>query len=376
MISITYIGMDVHTTNYTLSAFTLQGQTPFAEIEIKPEIGELVNYLTNLNRNLGGGCNFVCGYEAGCLGYSLYHEINSYKWKGFTVECVIMAPSTMAVSPKDKLRKNDREDARRIASCLCFGQYKKVYVPTEEDNAVKEYIRMRDDAQTAFKQTKQQILAMCIRHGYKFNGKTYWTAKHIRWLESLHFPNALLQETLNEYLITFRYLSEKLERFEKKIMELAQGDSYAQRTSQLSCIRGIASYTALSMVVEISDFTRFPTAEHFAAFLGLIPKDHSSGRDHNSGSITKAGNTHLRKLLIESASHYGRGTVGKKSYALKKRQEGNSPEVIAYADRAFDRLHKKYLRMILKGKPANVAKTAVARELACFIWGMMTTHIT
>lgn len=128
-------------------------------------------HLTMLNSQLGGNCRLQCGYEAGCLGYSLYHEINSRKWKGFLVECVILAPTTMAVSQKNKVKKNDLEDVRRIARCLCFGQYSRVHVPTDEDNVVKEYIRMRDDAQTALKQTKQQIIALCTRHGYHFDGK-------------------------------------------------------------------------------------------------------------------------------------------------------------------------------------------------------------
>ena len=143
-----------------------------------------------------------------------------------TLECVILAPTTMAVSQKNKVRKNDLEDARRIARCLCFGQYSKVYVPTDEDNAVKEYIRMRDDAQTALKQTKHQIIALCTRHGYHFDGKSHWTQKHIHWLEALCLPNPLLQETLEEYLVTFRYLADKVERFDKRIQELSMGERY------------------------------------------------------------------------------------------------------------------------------------------------------
>ena len=375
MNSIIYIGMDVHTTNYTLCAFTLQGQTPFAELQIKPEIKELEKYLTMLNDSLGGDCRFQCGYEAGCLGYSLYHEITSHKWKEYAVECVILAPTTMAVSQKNKIKKNDVEDARRIARCLCFGQYSKVYVPTDEDNAVKEYIRMRDDAQTALKQTKQQIIALCIRHGYHFDGKTYWTQKHIHWLESLRLSNPLLQETLDEYLVAYRYLADKLKRFDNRIEELSKGERYAERASQLCCFKGIAAHTALSFLAEVGDFNRFPTAQHFASFLGLTPSEHSSGESQHSGGITKAGNSHLRKLLIESASHYNRGAAGKKSLVLKQRQNGNRPEVIAYADRASERLRRKYVHITMRAKPVNVAKTAVARELACFIWGMMTEHI-
>jgi transposase len=128
-------------------------------------------------------------------------------------------------------------------------------------------------------------------------------------------------------------------------------------------------------MVEVGDFVRFPSAEQFAAYLGIVPGEHSSSDSRNRLGITKAGNTHVRKLLVESAQSYGRGKVGYKSRELLKRQKGNSAKVIAYADRANERLRRKYYQMILRGKSSNVAKTAVARELACFMWGMMTGRI-
>lgn len=313
MNSITYIGMDVHTTNYTLCAFTLQTQTPFFELQIRPEFEELKKYLTNLDQIQGGGSHFVCGYEAGCLGYSLYKEIMFHNWKGFSVECVIMAPSTMASSPNDKLQKSDSIDARWIARCLCFGQYKRVFVPTEEDEAVKEYIRMRDDTQTMLKQTKQQIIAFCTRHGLAYDGKAYWTEKHLDWLEHLTFFNALFQETLREYLLTYQKLSENLERYDKRIEELSQGERYEENASKLCCFKGIATHTAMSLLSEVGDFNRFPSAEHFSAFLGLVPSQHSSSDSKHFGTITKTGNSHLRRLLTEAASRYNRGFAGKKS---------------------------------------------------------------
>ena len=376
MKSITYIGMDVHTTNYTLCAFTLQTQTPSFELQIKPEFEELKKYLTNLDRVQGGGSHFVCGYEAGCLGYSLYKQIMFYDWKGFSVECVIMAPSTMASAPNDKMQKTDSIDARRIARCLCYGEYKSVFVLTEEDEAVKDYIRMRDDSQTMLKQTKQQIIAFCTRHGLSYEGKAYWTQKHLDWLEHLTFSNTLLQEVLREYLLTYRKLSENLERYDKRIEELSQSERYAENASKLCCFKGIATHTAMSLLSEVGDFNRFPSAEHFSAFLGLIPRQHSSSDSKHLGAITKTGNSHLRRLLTEAATCYNRGVAGKKSALLKKRQKGNTPEVIAYADRGSERLRRKYVHLVLHNrKPSNIAKIAVARELACFIWGMMTDHI-
>ena len=374
MTSIIYIGMDVHTTNYTICAFTMEGQKAFAQTTINPEFGELEKYLTTLNTQLGGSCHFVCGYEAGCLGYSLYHQIMKHNWKSFEAECIILAPTTMPRSSKDAV-KTDKRDAKKIAQCLTYGTYSKVYIPTDEDNAVKEYIRMRDDAQKLLKQTKQQIIALCTRHGCYFEGSANWPQTHIAWLRSLRFPQAVLQEALDEYLTTCTQLSEKLERLDRRIAEMAQNDRYAEKVRKLGCFKGIAIHTALSCVVEIGDFKRFPSAQQFSAFLGLVPTEHSSGDSQHRGGITKAGNSHLRRLLIESASAFNKGSVGQKSKALRKRQEGNTCETIAYADRANERLRRKYLRITFRSK-ANIAKTAVARELSCFIWGMMTGNIT
>ena len=364
MTSITYIGIDVHTTNYTLCAFSLDGQKVFGQTTINPNIDELLKYLATMQYRLGGQrSDLVCGYEAGCLGYSLYHQLTYHDYK-----CIILAPTTMPSTPKEI--KTDKRDAVKIAKCLAYGTYSAVYVPTDEDNAVKEFIRMRDDAQTLLKQTKQQINALCLRHGQFYEGNSRWTPKHLTWLRSIKLDNPVLQETLAEYLITYNQLSDKVERFDQRIEEFAQRDEYREKVNQLVCFKGVKTHTALSFVVEIGDFKRFPTAGQFAAFLGLVPEERSSGDSFRRGGITKAGNTHLRRLLVEAANCYSRVRAGRKSAPLKARQAGNSPEVIAYADRANDRLRRKYLRIMTHSK-ANIAKTAVARELACFIWGMM-----
>ena len=145
----------------------------------------------------------------------------------------------------------------------------------------------------------------------------------------------------------------------------------------MSCLLGIKTHTALSMIVEVGDFERFEKAPKFASFLGLVPSEDSSDTRVNRYSITKAGNSHLRRLLVEAAQSYTRGNVGHKSVALKQRQKGNPPEVIAYADKANERLRRRFYKLTLnKGVNRNVAATAIARELACFIWGMMTEHVS
>ena len=167
-----------------------------------------------------------------------------------------------------------------------------------------------------------------------------------------------------------------MERLNRRIEDLAKDDVYEASVKKLCCFLGVKTQTALATIVEVGDFKRFPSAERFASYIGLVPGEDSSGGDQNRLGITKAGNRHVRMLLVEAAQSFSRGQVGYKSAALKQRQAGNAPEVIAYADRANERLRRKYYKMVLgQSKRSNVAKTAVARELACFIWGMMTGNV-
>lgn len=318
-----------------------------------------------------GEVSFVCGYEAGCLGYSLYHQLKDHE-----IDCKILAPTTMAITNTSHV-KTDKRDAANIARCLAFHTYSEVYVPDDEDNAVKEYIRMRDDQKRMLKSIKQQILAFVLRSGKKFDGgKTYWTIAHLKWLRSLKL-DGLNDETLKEYLITYDYLVEKINRLDQRIEELAANEKYAQKVKNMGCFLGVKTHTALSMIVETGDFDRFEKAKKFAGFLGLVPSENSSGESTNRYSITKAGNSHLRRLMIEAAQSYTRGAIGRKSLALKQRQKGCDPEVIAYADKANERLRRKFYRMTLnKGINRNIATTAIARELVCFMWGMATGNIS
>ena len=330
---------------------------------------KVVEYLNRVRKQEGEQCEFVCGYEAGCLGYSLYHELKSQG-----IECVILAPTTMPVTPGKKV-KTDRLDAIKIAKCLAKKDYSAVYIPTEQDDAIKEYIRMRDDVAQELKRLKQQTNAFCTRHGHHFTGtKHKWTKAHLDWIEKLDMGNAILNETLQEYLAMYYSLTEKVETYDARIEELASLDANKEKVKRLVCLKGIATHTALSLCVEVGDFQRFPDANHFAAYLGLVPGEDSSGERRQGLPITKAGNRHLRRLLIESAQCYSRGYVPKKSKALKARQQGNTRDVIAYADKANERLKRKYMRIAMRSKSA-IAKTAIARELACFIWGMMTDNI-
>jgi len=368
--SILYIGMDVHKENYTLCSYSIEKDEVKYQQKISADYKMALQYFEQMRLRYPAATEIICGYEAGCLGYTLYNQLTE---RG--VKCVILAPSTMAVTNNNR-DKTDKRDAGNIARCLAFHTYSAVHIPTAEDLAVKEYIRMRDDQKKAQKIVKQQILAFVLRHGYRFvEGKNYWTAKHVSWLKSLKM-GGILQESLDEYLITHDYLTGKIERLDKRIEELAGEVRYEENVKKLSCLLGVKTHTALSTIVEVGDFKRFPTAEKMAAFLGLAPCENSSGEKQCRGGITKAGNAHVRRLLVESAQSYTRGAAGHKSVALKHRQSGNTPQVIAYSDKANERLRRKFYRMTLKnGAKRNVAVTAIARELACFMWGLMTGNI-
>lgn len=295
MTSITYIGMDVHTTNFTLCCYSFEDDKVYATVQVQPEYTQIIKYIDRIRKQRGKDTRFVCGYEAGCLGYSLYHQLTNHG-----VECVILAPSTMATAPGNKI-KTDKRDAEKIARCLAYHQYKPVYIPDEEDDAVKEYIRMRDDVKAHLKETKQQIIAYYIRHGFQFDGSSYWTQKHLNWVEKLQFQNSIHQEVLREYLTVFYDLSEKVAVYDARIEELSHSDRYAENVGKLCCFSGIATHTALSLLAEVGDFNRFRSAPQFAAYLGLVPGENSSSdRQHRTG-ITKVGNSHLRRLLVESA---------------------------------------------------------------------------
>lgn len=370
MNSILYVGMDVYKENYTLCCYSFDRDKVEYRQTVPSDYRLILKYLEQVHGKYLEEAEFICGYEAGCLGYSLYHQLTDHG-----VKCIILAPTTMGITNTNRV-KTDRKDASNIARCLAFHTYSAVYVPDGEDNAVKEYLRMRDDQKLALKKIKQQITAFVLRLGKQYTGsKSLWTENHLKWLRGLDLT-LLEKETLQEYLITYDYLTDKLERLDARIEELARNERYGERVRRLGCFIGIKPHTALSLLVEVGDFRRFEKAPNFAGFLGLVPGEDSSGGGRNRLAITKAGNSHLRRLLVESSQSYSRGTIGFKSKELKKRQEGNPPEVVAYADRANERLRRRYYRMTLKnGTKRNVAIVAVARELACFIWGMMTDEI-
>ena len=260
------IGMDVHSTNYTLCAiecFFGEADRLLAETQVDPDYKNILKFIERLKEKYNlvpGQYDIQCGYEAGCLGFTLYNQLS-----GSNVKCVILAPTTMA-APKGKRIKTDARDACAIAQCLANNTYSAVHIPTEEDLAVKEYLRMRSDHNQALKKVKQQINAFCLRFGFNYD-RSKWTGAHIQWLRGISLGSSLLREVLDEYLGTYNQLADKIAALDARIEELASSKPYSEKVGKLKCFCGIKTNIALSVIVETGDFNRFPKAGSYSAFL-------------------------------------------------------------------------------------------------------------
>jgi transposase len=219
---------------------------------------------------------------------------------------------------------------------------------------------------------KQRLLKFLVRHGHIYGNETgHWTAKHWQWMDKITFGYEYEKEVYEEYRSQIRSLEERLKRLEKRLTEIAESPRYKAAVGKLRAFKGIDYIIALAVACETGGFRRFADAKSFMSYLGFVPSENSSGGKRNQGGITKAGNGHLRRLLIEGAWHYTKSArAGKR---LEQRRHNSPASAIDAADRALRRLHKKYIRLVMKGKHKNVAVTAVARELAGFIWAVQVS---
>jgi transposase len=305
-------------------------------------------------------------YEAGCLGYTIYHALSE---KG--VDCRVIAPNKVFRPGNTKRIKNDKTDAIVIAHMLQYGKGDSSNIPTRDDEAARDLLRCRNDLIDNQKRTKQRLLKFLLRHGRDtFDGKTNWTGKHFTWLHAQTFERKNEQLTFDHYLSSIESVEEQIARITAAIEEVARSEAYREQVQRLRAFKGIDYIIALSFVCEVGDFRRFKSAQQFMSYIGLIPSECSSGNKRSHGGITKTGNTHLRKLTLEAAWHYA-SPYDRISRCLMERRKGTDEKIVAVAEKARRRLHKKYARLVMRQKPHNVAAVAVARELCGFIWSVM-----
>ncbi|MFS0821532.1 IS110 family transposase [Bacillus sp. 1P02SD] len=285
------------------------------------------------------------------------------------IECFVIAPSLIPSKPGERI-KTDRRDAIRLAQLFRAGELTSIYVPTEDDEALRDLVRAREDAKEDELRAKHRLTKFLLRHDIKPPvGVRKWTHKFREWLNALKFTRSTSSVVFQEYYHQLQEIEQRIKRLEEEIQLQATEGVHAPVIQALQTLRGVTTITATSLVAEIGSFKRFATPKQFMSYVGLIPSEYSSGESRRQGKITKTGNKHVRRLLVEAAWSYRYQPAVKGE--LKRRQEGQSAAVQAISWKAQNRLHKKYFRLLSRGKESGKAITAVARELAGFIWAVI-----
>ena len=265
--------------------------------------------------------------------------------------------------------KTDRRDAQRLAELLRAGELTPVWVPGEEDEALRDLVRAREDAKEDLLRAKHRLGKFLLRRGiHEPLGARAWSAKYRVWLKGLQFDSSALQATLDEYRLNIEEIEGRIDRLESEIHAQAKESKHTPLIQALQAFRGIKETAAATIVAEVGSFLRFYKAPQLMAYSGVVPSEYSSGAERRRGKITKTGNSHLRRIITECSWSYRYPAT--MSAEIKERQEGLSAGIQATAWKAQVRLCKKYRRLIGKGKSAQVAVTAVARELLGFIWAV------
>lgn len=348
------VGLDVHARSIRLAAVRadelLEERTlPYDEEQVE--------------RLLRQWPSVRCCYEAGPTGYGLYRHLVD---RG--IDCAVVAPGLVPQRPGDRV-KTDPRDARKLARLLAGGLLEPIHVPAPELEAARDLVRAREDARLDRMRDRQRLSKFCLRHG-RLLPTTAWTVTRRIWLGQQRFEHACEQLTFDTYLHAVDLVDARIATLEQAIRETAQQRPWYELVARLRCLRGIDTLSALGLVAEIGDFGRFQSAEEFMAFVGLVPSERSSGEKRRQGSITKVGNAHVRRLLVEAAWHARqRPKVG---YQLARRQRGQNAAVIERAWRCQQRLHARWQRMAARGKPQQKIVVACARELAGFVWAIAT----
>ena len=355
MTSIRFVGMDVHKDSVNIAVLD-HGKN---ELTFEKQLSNDRARIGREMRRLAEGYTLLCCYEAGPCGYELKRFLDKMK-----VECVVAAPGLIPRRPTDRV-KTDRRDAEKIVRMLRAGEIEPVHVLAPESEAVRDLVRCRDDVREDYLRRRLRLSAFLLRHGKVYRGSP-WTQKHTAWLKALPWELPALQETFEQYWFAVDEARERLKRCDDLIDGYAGMEPWKTAVDILGCFRGIATLTGIALVSEVEDFRRFPHPRNFMSYLGLTASEYSSGNKRIQGAITKTGNKQLRRMLIEAAWHYRHKPLV--SAHLAKRREGKPEWAIRLADKANDRLTRRYHRMMARGKSKNKVVTAIARELAGFIW--------
>ena len=359
---IKYLGMDVHkeTIAVAIAEEGREGRLWFYKT-ISHDLHAVEKLIQELREK--GEYQLVVCYEAGSTGFVLARRLIA-----MGVECLVVAPSKIAKESGDKV-KTDKRDAVKLARLLRAGELKGIHIPDARDEAVRDLGRARTDAVEDLRRLRQQLKAFLLRNGYKYSGKSSWTQAHMRYLRELVLAEPAQKLVLEETLQAIDLGEQRQKRIEEHMELVVRQWRMRPVVEALQCLRGVAFIGATVLVSELGDLRRFEDPRQLMAFLGLVTKENTSGERRRQGSITKCGNGHVRKFLIEAAHHYRLSP--KVSKELSKRQEGQSRRLLGMSWEAQNRLHRRTWKLMNRGLMTPKIVVAVARELSGFIWAIM-----
>lgn len=359
MAIIHWIGIDDHADKWTIAHLRGDEDKPVREFELVPDESgyrKLIGYLKKL------GDEVRVGYEAGPCGYTLYRRLNKSG-----ISCLVAAPALTPIKPGEKVKTN-RRDARKIARCLRDKSLTAITVPDADQESLRDLVRARASVQRDVGRVKKQITHLLLRYGFRYGSGTAWTTRHWSWLKGIALAGAHSRFVLDEMLNELTHRLEQLARFDAEIEKAATDVKYVKYVGALCTLRGINTLSAMTVLSELGDLRRFPTAPQLMAAIGLVPREHSTGDHVRRFSITKAGNAHVRHIVVEAAWHYRRRPVIGRT--VGRRRKGQPQNIVAIAQKCDKRLNSRFNRLTNRGKNSTIAAVAVARELVGFIWAI------
>jgi transposase len=358
---ITVVAMDTSKSSIQPALLRPSDEKPLVW-EIPNEASAVRRMVKKMQREAGpGGLVFV--YEAGPCGYALQRQI-----QGLGSRCVVVAPSLVPVKPGERIKTN-RRDAKKLAVLYRAGALTEVRPPTEAEESVRDLVRAREDILEDRMRHRHRLTKLLLRRGIVYVSGHHWTQGHWRWLRGLSFENEVDRVVFNDYLLAVEQAEARLAELDRRLEACAELEAYREKVGHLRCFRGIDTLTAMTILAELHGLERFRTPRELMSYLGLVPSEYSTGDKNWRGSITKAGNAHVRRVLTETSHVYQhRPTAGG---VLAKRRRGQPSWVIAIADKAQQRLHRRFCRLRAKGKPYGTVIIAVERELVGFLWSVL-----